>query len=81
MSVTASQSRTWPTAGLSVDRHDILAAAGLALLNWGLWMIWPPLAPTVTGILLLGAANYAAIMEVRHGTTNQPGTARDAGDD
>lgn len=51
---------------LSVDRHDILALAGLALMAWGLWWVWPPLAPLVLGTLFLLAANYNAWQEVRH---------------
>lgn len=38
-----------------VTEADVIAVVGLGLLGWGLWMAWPPLAPTVTGVLLIVA--------------------------
>jgi uncharacterized membrane protein YbaN (DUF454 family) len=63
-------------AGSSVDKLDILAIIGLVLLNVGLAAIWLPLAPTVTGVLILCGVVFAARnhrTEARHGTTDQPG--------
>lgn len=50
-------------AGLRVakiDPLDVLALIGLGLLSWGLWWIWPPLAPLVVGTLILVAVVYRA---------------------
>lgn len=38
------------------DRYDLLGLAGLGLLAWGLWMVFPPAALIVAGALLLAAA-------------------------
>lgn len=61
-----------PTGVSSVDRLDGLALVGLALLNWGLWWIWPPLAPLVTGLVILAAVRKLLWPEVKHGTDNEP---------
>lgn len=37
------------------------AVAGLLLLAYGLHLIWPPLAPTVSGALLLAGAAAGAV--------------------
>lgn len=42
------------------DALDVVAAAGLGLLAWGLWSISPPLAPTVIGALLLAGVVWRA---------------------
>ena len=37
---------------LPIDGWDALAAAGLLLLGYGLWCIWPPIAYIVVGAAL-----------------------------
>ncbi len=36
-----------------IDGNDVLIVSGLGLLGYGLYLIWPPLMPLVTGGLLL----------------------------
>lgn len=39
--------------GSWVDARDTLFFVGLGLMAWGLWWIWPPLAPTLCGLVLV----------------------------
>lgn len=57
-----------------MDRLDALALVGLALLNAGLWQVWAPLAPLVTGALILAVVWRAAQRreEGRHGPVEEP---------
>jgi hypothetical protein len=38
------------------DRWDVMAITGVLLVAAGLWMIYPPVAIIVTGILLLAVS-------------------------
>lgn len=65
---------------LLVDRYDAVALVGLAGVTWGLWWIWPPLAPLIIGVILLLAGSWQAGQEVnRRGSANK--NDRTAGDD
>lgn len=64
----------------NVDRFDVLALIGLVLLNIGLAAIYWPLAPLITGTLLLLAVVRLALSQERReqgGNINQSGEARD----
>jgi hypothetical protein len=43
----------------SIDARDVIGLAGLALLAFGLWFVWPPLAAIIPGAVL----TYVAIAE------------------
>lgn len=51
-----------PTAGRVArflpDFRDVLAFAGLSLLTAGIWMIYPPVALIVVGLILLIVAFF-----------------------
>jgi len=56
-------SKIW--TGVGVDRYDVMALAGLAMLCWGLYQIMPAVAWMAGGIALLamgvaGAARKGA---------------------
>ena len=57
-----------------VDRYDLATGIGLALVNGGLWQIYPPLAPLVTGVLILAAVAYGIVernRKVTHGSVDE----------
>jgi hypothetical protein len=44
-----------------MNLHDCIAIAGAGLLTYGLWLIYPPAAFIVVGVLLLGAALFGLL--------------------
>lgn len=42
--------------GSLVDLRDLAYFGGLALVSWGAYLAWPPLAPVVAGVGLIRAA-------------------------
>lgn len=44
----------------AVDARDVVGVAGVALITGGAWMVYPPAALIVCGVLLLGGAIMAA---------------------
>jgi hypothetical protein len=50
-----------------IDRYDIAAIVGLALVTIGVYFIYEPLALIVPGLLLLAFS----IIGARHGDTDQ----------
>ena len=45
----------------SIDTRDVIGLAGLSLLAFGCWLVWPPAAAIVPGAILV----YVAIAEKR----------------
>lgn len=45
---------------LPVDRYDAMALAGIVLIGVGCWMIYPPAAFIVVGVLLVTGAVLAS---------------------
>lgn len=43
-----------------VDLRDLIALVGVALISTGLWMIYPPAAFVVAGLLFVGGAWLSA---------------------
>lgn len=43
----------------AIDARDLIGVAGLSLLAFGAWFIWPPLAAIVPGAVL----TYVAVAE------------------
>lgn len=41
-----------------IDRRDIILFAGLILIGWGGWWIFPPMALMVPGAILTGIAIF-----------------------
>lgn len=45
---------------MNFDRADLVALVGLGLLTWGLYLVYPPLAPIVGGLILIAAGTAMA---------------------
>ena len=57
-----------------MDSLDWLALLGLALIAYGLALIWQPLAPIGVGVLILAAVVYRARQGVvSNGDNDKPG--------
>lgn len=55
-----SQQQQTPKPPLqAIDARDVIGLAGLGLLAFGAWFVWPPLAAIIPGAVL----TYVAIAE------------------
>lgn len=66
-----------------MDRYDLLAVTGLILLNIGMAAIYWPLAPIITGSLIIASVVYRArqlAREVQYGNHNKSGSTGEASD-
>lgn len=41
--------------------NALLALAGILLVLWGVWLIFPPLVPILAGLVVLGSALFREV--------------------
>lgn len=48
------------------DAEDIAALVALALIGWGFYQIWEPLAPLTTGSIIMAMVLLKAVRDGNH---------------